>query len=201
MTNGRRLARSALLFLGIVLLGAVPHPWAAPVLNRVEVALVDGGLSCFEFGKGGRARVAPLAGVSRGPGDNVDADALLLLSVAGFDGDLPFGISLRRDVFLPWLILAAVLAAAPISRIVRLFSPLLAALIVGPASVGAYALLSMWTFTTQVRGVYTASPAALRFTEFAYGALLVPPGNRFIAPLGVGLLIVFLDRRRRSALR
>jgi hypothetical protein len=146
---------------------------------------------------GGRARVSPLPEVSRRIDDHVDADALLVLSVDGFQGTLPFGLSLRRDVYLPWLMLAALLVVAPISTMVRMAAPVIAGLIVWASNVGACALLAMWTFATRLRGVYTLSPAAFRGADFLYGALLAPPGNRFIGPLVLGLLIVFLDRRAR----
>ena len=200
IVHRRGVALSVGLFCSILLLGGWPYAGAVTAFSRIYCPFLNAGLSLFELGAGGHARVAPLEEVSRQPGDNVDADAILVLSVDGVGGELPFGISLRRDVFLPWLILVALLAAAPISLIARLGSPVIAAPIAWAASVGAYALLSMWTFATQLRGVYTLAPTALRFTDFVYGALLAPPGNRFIGPLALGMVIVFLDRRSRKTI-
>jgi hypothetical protein len=200
MVARRRLAYSATLFAAMLILGGWPREGEARAFSQIYCPLANAGLSRFEFGSGGRVRLQPIESPSRRPGDNVDADAVATLSVEGFEGELPLGISLRRDVYLPWLILVALLAGAPISTITRLAAPLIAAPIVWATSVGAYALLAMWTFATQLRGVYFQSAMGRRLTDFAYGALLAPPGNRFIGPLGLGLLLIVLDRRRMARL-
>ena len=196
MTRGR-WALSALLFCGILVLGWWPVRGAALAFSRLYCPLGNIGMTHLRFGTKGRARfLAPDELPSR-PHDSVVADGVLALSLDGVQGELPFGISLRRDVYLPWLLLVAALVAAPVSPSLRMASPLCAAVVVWAASVGAYALFAMWIFVTQLRGASGVSPPAARLIELAAGALLFPPGNRFIAPLGLGCVMVLLDRRTR----
>jgi len=69
-------------------------------------------------------------------------------------------------------------------------------------NLAALELLVTWTFAFQLRGIYPADTSAIwrRLVDLAYGAVLTPPGNRFIAPLALGAaLIVWLRGTRAPA--
>jgi hypothetical protein len=178
-------ARAALLF-GLVLLGAGP-PW--PVVRRAFAAVyagaLDGVLGPLTFGTGGH--VSFLSGDrtadGRKPEGEVTSDTVLELSVARYQGTLAYGISARRDAYLPLIILAAGMAALwPLGR----FRSRLVALAFGVelmVIVGAAWLFVVWSFALSVRGVYDTSPFQKRALDLAFRTLLLPPGNRFIAPL------------------
>jgi hypothetical protein len=54
----------------------------------------------------------------------------------------------------------------------------------------ALELMVAWTFAFQLRGIYAdAGSVWRRLVDIAYGALLTPPGNRFIAPVAIGAVI------------
>jgi hypothetical protein len=60
------------------------------------------------------ATCAPLAEIKRHDGDNVTADTVLGLSVDGYQGTIPLGVRLRRDVYLPLLIALTLIACSPL---------------------------------------------------------------------------------------
>jgi len=193
----RRWAVSVAAFVAIVIVGAWPREGVPSAFSKAYCPLANAGLALFVLGEGGRVHLRPRPDTARVSGDSVDADTLVVLSVDGFEGELGLGVSLRRDVYLPWLILVALLAVAPISTISRVASPLITAPIVLAASVGAYALLAAWIFSTRLQGVYTSSGIEPRVAALAQSALLTPPGNRFMAPIALGLCLILLDRDRR----
>jgi hypothetical protein len=51
------------------------------------------------------------------------------------------------------------------------------------AGIASNGLVAAWTFMIQLRGVYPPAPLTRQLTDLAYGLLLTPPGNRFIAPI------------------
>ena len=142
------------------------------------------------FGRGGHARLVPLPEAVRRPTDSVTADTALSLTVAGFSGDLQLGLSLRRDAYLPLWILMALLAAAPLTLRRRLEAFAFAVPIQLAVNLVALQLTIVWTLAFQLKGIYDRGASALRLIDFAYGALLTPPGNRFIVPLGLGLATI-----------
>ena len=188
--TARRLAASLGLFLALMVVGAwpwapVPHGFSAlycPVANLV--------LAPQTFGHGGHARLVPLDHIVRQESDNVTADTALSLTVAGFEGDLQLGMSLRRDAYLPLLILVALIVAAPLPAVGRLKALSIGVPIMTALNLAALELLVVWTFALQLKGIYDPTGAARGLVDFAYGALLTPPGNRFIAPLALGAAIV-----------
>jgi hypothetical protein len=197
----RRLGLSLLVFLGIIALGAWPAPAIALGVSAAYSWTANPVLERITFGHRGHARLQTLPEIKRRESDNVTGDTLLALSVDGYRGTVPLGISVRRDVYLPLLILVALLLAFPRLRPgQRLTCLALAVPITVAAGIAANALVAAWTFSTQLRGVYPPQPVTRRIIAFAYGALLSPPGNRFIAPLalGAGLIAWQLKQRRRD---
>jgi len=201
MIARRRALRRAgpLLALALLLLAAWPVAGVALGFSRLYCPLANAVLAGHTFGQRGRARLQPLPALTRRDGDSVTADAQLSLTVDGFEGAIPLGICLRRDVYLPLLLGIAVIACFPISAIRRLACAAIAAAITVAAGIAANALVVAETFATQLHGVYPPGDLQRRGLQLAYGALLAPPGNRFIAPivLGAGLVLLMQQRGRR----
>lgn len=195
--TARRVAVALAIFLGVLIAGAWPWPaiqrgWSAiycPIANLV--------IAPQTFGRGGRARLRALPSIERHANDNVTADAVLSLSVVSYGGDLPLGVSVRRDAYLPLWILVSLLIAAPLEFARRLKALAIGIPLMLALNLAALELLVTWTFAFHLRGIYPADAAPIwrRAVDLAYGAVLVPPGNRFIAPLAAGAVLIALFLR------
>jgi hypothetical protein len=198
----RRVAVSLSAFLLLLVAGAWPWPAIQRGFAGIYCPVANLVIAPQIFGRGGHARLRPLPRIVRQPTDNVTADAVLSLSVAGFDGDVAMGMSVRRDAYLPLWILSALLIAAPLPFARRMKALVIGIPVMLALNLAALELLVIWTFAFQLRGIYPADAGALwrRLVDLAYGAVLTPPGNRFIAPLAVGAaLIVWLRGTRPQA--
>ena len=96
----RRVAVSSPVFLAVLVVGAWPWPPVQRGFSAINSPVANFFLAPQTFGRGGHARLVPLARIERHASDNVTADAALALAVAGFQSDLELGMSLRRDVYL-----------------------------------------------------------------------------------------------------
>jgi hypothetical protein len=181
--SARRLALSLAMFLALVALGAWPWPRVALAFSGAYSPVANLFLAGHTFGTRGHARLIPLQQITRKPSDNVTADTTLSFTVDGFQGSLPLGISLRRDVYLPLLIAVALIVSAPLPSRRCLLCLSLAVPVVLAAGIASNGLVAAWTFMIQLRGVYPPAPLTRQLTDLAYGLLLTPPGNRFIAPI------------------
>lgn len=195
--TARRVAAALAVFLGVLIAGAWPWPPIQRGFSAIYCPIANLVLAPQTFGRGGHARLRALPQIERHADDNVTADAVLSLSVAGYGGDLALGVSVRRDAFLPLWILISLLIAAPLAsarrwKALAVGIPLMLAL-----NLAALELLVTWTFAFHLRGIYPDDVASiwLRAVDFAYGAVLSPPGNRFIAPLAVGAALIALFPR------
>jgi hypothetical protein len=151
---------------------------ANPVLTRLS------------FGRGGHA--ALVAGGGPGdPGRAVEDDARLVLTVAGFEGELPFGLSLRRDAFLPAVVLVAALAGAPLAARRKALCLALGVGAVLVLSLICVCLTAAWIFASRLQGVYDPTSVGRSVLDLLAGTLLLPPGNRFAVPLALGAALVF----------
>jgi DNA-binding MarR family transcriptional regulator len=178
------------LFLGILALGAWPWPGVAVGFSAVYCPMANLVLVGHTFGDRGHARLIAVREIRRKESDQVTADAVLSLAVAGYSGTLPLGVSLRRDVYLPLLILMALIVSFPLPPVRRLICLGVGVPTTLAAGIAANGLVVAWTFMTQLKGIYPAAPAMTKITELAYGAILLPPGNRFIAPIALGAALL-----------
>jgi hypothetical protein len=193
--TARRTAISLAVFLALLLVGAWPWPPVQRGWSAIYCPIANLLLTPQTFGTGGHARLRPLPRIERHPTDNVTADAALALSVAGFQGVLESGMSVRRDAYLPLWILISLLVAVPLGFARRLKALAIGIPVMVALNLAALELLVTWTFAFQLRGIYPTDTGAVwrRLVDLAYGALLTPPGNRFIAPLALAIaLIVWL---------
>lgn len=197
--TARRVAGALAVFLGVLIAGAWPWPPVQRGFSAVYCPIANLVITSQTFGRGGHARLSALAQIERHANDNVTADAVLSLSVAGVGGQLPLGISVRRDAYLPLWILISLLSAAPLGSARRLKAVAIGIPFMLALNLAALELLVTWTFAFQLRGIYPrdGAPIWLRAVDFAYGAVLSPPGNRFIVPLAVGAALIALFPGRR----
>ena len=195
----RRIAASLGLFLAIVAVGAWPSTKVALGFSAGYCMLANQVIERITFGQRGHARLDALPTISRRDSDNVTADTILSLSVDGYRGTMPLGISLRRDVYLPLLIVVALIVAFPMRVRQRLECLALAGPITLAAGMAANALVAAWTFSVELKGIYPPGTFAYALRNFAYGALLLPPGNRFVAPIALGAALIAWVLPRRPA--
>lgn len=183
------LVGRVLLFAGIVVIAGWPQAEVARRFSVVHSYVTNAVLDSVTFGKGGHAVLDPVR--PQGSTDeNVLADATVLVSVDGFKGNLAFGMSARRETYIPLLILLALVVVAPLPMKKK---PLVAAIgiaVVGLLATAGTVLQIFYIFASQMPSVVTLSAPALRALTFAYQALLLPPSNRVIVPLAVGGALV-----------
>jgi hypothetical protein len=193
-----------LIFGGIIALGA--WPWRAVRVGASEAlsALANPVLSQLTFDRGVSVRLQPLpVDAVRRPDDNVEADTEVVLSVPETPAEARFGISLRRDAYLPLLIFAALALALPLRPRDKALC-----LGVGIPTVVAAAVASIVTLVTYFLGVQkgsTVSELQREITTFLFERWLTPPNNRVIAPVLLALaLAAYVSRdslRARAASR
>jgi hypothetical protein len=202
MRPAQKLGLSVALFLGLLVLGAWPSTSVELAFSAAYCRCANLVLDQVTFGGRGHAHLNALSSIDRRATDNVTADAVLALSVDHYRGSLPLGISLRRDVYLPLLIVLALIAAVPLPVRQRLTCLPIAAGVTMVAGIAANALVAAWTFSVELKGIYAPGSTATALRSFAYSALLLPPGNRFVAPLVLGLgLVAWVSGVRRLGRR
>jgi len=130
----------------------------------------------------------------RQPGDNVTSDAVVELSIDGNPGHPRLGINLRRDAYLPLLILVSAIAVAPLRMRGKTICWLIGVPVVLAGSLGAFLMLIIWVFAG---GLGPPDALESKALDLAVRMLIEPPGNRFIAPLVLAALLV-LGRLKRE---
>jgi hypothetical protein len=189
----RSAALWAGLFLATLVLGGWPRPDLRAAFSRGYAAAADLVLDQLSFGQGGRATLVPEKGEAR-TGAAVEQDARLVLSVSGYEGEVPFGLSLRRDAFLPCLIVIAALIGAPLPARRKLLCLGAGTAAVLALSLACVYLTAAWLFSGQLTRVYQPSAAWAWVLDVMAGALLLPPSNRFALPLVLAAVLVFVLR-------
>lgn len=170
-----------LIFVGIVGLGA--WPWRAVRVGVSEAfsAVANPALAQLSFDRGVSVRLRPLPeDAVRRPEDNVEADTEVVLSVPEAKAEGRFGISLRRDAYLPLLIFSALALALPLrprdkARCLSLGIPTVVA-----AAIASIVVLV--TFLLSIQDGSTVSAWQREMTTFLFERWLTPPNNRVIAP-------------------
>ncbi len=143
------------------------------------------------FGGGGHVRLATLPQLTLNPGDSVVTDSFLSFTVDRYEGDARVGISLRRDAYLPLLIMMAVVLAAPLAARRKVIGLAVGSLVMWAWTLAGVYLLVLWSFVFSLHGVMQISPGASQVVDLAFRTLLLPPGNRFVEPIVVGLALVW----------
>jgi hypothetical protein len=190
----RAAIRWATLFVVTLLVGGWPWPGLRPAFSRGYAAVASPVFESLSFGRDGRAALVPeTAAAVAGPA--VEQDARLALTVSGYEGELSFGLSLRRDAYLPTLMLLAALAGAPLAGRRKLLCLLAGAAAMLVLSLLCVWLTAAWLFSSRLGQVYQAGPAWRWTLDLIAGSLLLPPSNRFVAPLVLAAALLVWARR------
>lgn len=185
----------------LILVGVAGWPWSIVrhAFSSAYCATVGATLPLFGFGEDGlghaRVLAAPPTDVRR-PGENVTSDAEVELSLEGSTRHSRLGVNLRRDAYLPLLILISAVLVAPLRPRSKGICLLAGVPIVLAASLAALVVLVGWVFAGGL-----GPPTALTSPtlDLMVRMLLEPPGNRFIGPLVLAaLLIVWRLKRERD---
>ena len=185
----------------LLLLGIAGWPW--PTVRRAFAAAyctTAGALlaGASFHGGAGHARLLPAPTKTvRQPGDNVTSDAVVELSLDGNPSHPRLGVNLRRDAYLPLLILVSAIAAAPLRMRGKAICWLIGVPVVLAGSLGALLMLITWVFAG---GIGPPDAVQCKTLDLAVRMLIEPPGNRFIAPLVLAALLVLgrLKREQKS---
>jgi hypothetical protein len=176
--------------LGLLLL-ALPWPGFNDRFVAGYSALVNHlVLAHVTFGQGGHAQLRSADAIARRADQNVVPDAVIGLRVDGYGGELPIAMSLRRDAWLPICVLLAVILAAPLpgrrrGRALCVGIPTIVALTIACQCFGI-----LWLFSQQLATVMTLGPRAKSLIDGLYQTLLLPPANRFVVPLLLGIALI-----------
>jgi hypothetical protein len=134
--------------------------------------------------------------------DQVHTDTILSIHPAGKPA-VRMGLSLRRDVYLPSIVFAALVLAVPLPVRRRLLG-----LVVGSGVTLAVGVASLWVLiefllASQFPDVSEASDLSKDVLTFLFDRWLTPPGNRIIAPLmlSAGWLALHYETAARSWVR
>jgi hypothetical protein len=121
--------------------------------------------------------------------DQVQTDTVLSISPEG-QRSVRMGLSLRRDVYLPLVVFAALVLAAPLP-----FRRRAIGLVLGSALTVGVGVASVWVLVEfLIANQWPQFSEASDFSQFVFTFLferwLTPPGNRVIAPLMLAALWV-----------
>jgi hypothetical protein len=193
----QRVAARVVAFFLLLAVAGWPWPTVRRAFASAYCATVGAALAQLSFASGsGHARLLPAPpDAVRRPGDNITADAVVELSLDGRPGHPRLGVSLRRDAYLPLLILVAAIAVAPLSIRSKAISWLIGVPLVLGGSLAALAMLVSWVLAGGLGPQSAVKSSAL---DLAVRLLVAPPGNRFIAPLVLAALLIAVRLRREQ---
>lgn len=195
----QRVAARVGVFLFVLAAAGWPWPSLRQTFASAYCATVGALLPLVSFRDGaGHARLRPAPPTTiRRAGENVTSDAEVELSLAGNPGHPRLGVNLRRDAYLPLLILISAIAVTPLRARGKAIGLLVGVPIVLAGSLAALAALIGWVFAG---GLGPPDAMKSKALDLMVRMLLEPPGNRFIAPLVLAAILIGwrLRSERRS---
>jgi len=192
--------RAAAIFVVIIVAAGWPHRGLRAAATEVFSDLANPILAELRFGKGGgtaQLRPAPIVDVRR-PGENVTSDAVLALGVAGYKEEMPFGVNLRREFYLPLVIFSAAVIAAPFSLRRRAMAFVLGFPLALLVCLGSLCATICWLFAYQAPRIFPLSAGQLRVLDTVVGTFLMPSATRFVMPLLIAIGMLAAVRARAS---
>ena len=184
-------------FSACLLVLALPWPglregFARAYSGSLDLVLLDH----ITFGKGGHARLRAASVEERKIEAHVATDAVLVLRVEGHTGTLDVGMSLRRDAYLPIVMIIALIAAAPLPWRRRGHALAIGVPVTVGLTIACQWLGALWMFCNRLPSVVPLGALAHAIVDGSFDLLLLPPANRFVVPLLVGLGLVWWQARR-----
>lgn len=198
----RRILLGAAVFLLILGCGAVLWTACGFGLSRGAGAVLNVVLEHVPFDGGVRVELTAMPeSHERQSGDNVDADTQVTLRAPGYPGQAAFGMSLRRDAYLPLVIFVALTLALPLAAPSKAKSLVAGVVVIACAAAGSIYILVGYLLAQRTGARPLEETNTL--ISFLFERWLTPPGNRVIAPLllALGLGAWFSRREPRARVR
>jgi hypothetical protein len=196
---GPSLVAPVATFLLVLALGAWPWPGVQRGFGSALCAIANSTLQQFTLRGYVDIHLTPaIPPPPRGAQDQVETDTYLNIAVRGHAAPMRFGLSLRRDAYLPLVLFVALMSAAPLAPAKRWFG-----LLLGSAITVVVAALSIWVLVllllaTELPRLYAPPAWWKSILNGLFGLWLTPPSNRVIAPLALAAAWVALHYPRRA---
>lgn len=189
--SAQRMLRAGAVMLVFWGVGAWPASALRQRVSETCSVLINPWLTGLTFGQSGRAVVRSIPGaIMRRPGENVTADAELVLQIQRPVRHMVAGFSLRREVYLPLLTFVALVCAAPVLLRAKVYTLLLGAPLVLAASCAALYTTICWLFAHNAPRDYVLSASELEWLDTVFNSLIVPPALRFFAPVLIAVILL-----------
>lgn len=200
LVSWRRLAAVTAL----VLLGVLSWPLLRAPSEALFRAAGNATLGQLTFGMGGHIRFMPAK--PRAASDHHDEDeswsTRVELSIEDSEDRHGIRMNARRIVYLPCVILAALVLASPLAwRRKALALALGAVLLLASALLSAW-LTAAWLFARVPGLIYELSELEQSMLSFGYEAWVTALGNRYLAPIVIAAVLIpalLVPQRRASA--
>jgi hypothetical protein len=179
-----------LVCLGLILGGVAAWPVLQAHFGQSYCGSVNAWSAQLTFGQRGHAALVPQA--------DPRADVVLGLTVDGINGRWKLEGSLRRQAYLPLVLLGSILltTATPHRRKVLLLSVGLGAAFA--SGLWGFWMLSVYSFSHTIPGVLQLSPFFMRLLELGLRTFVQPDIVWKVGPVLFGLLLIFVDRAQQE---
>jgi hypothetical protein len=194
----RQVLLALSIFVAIIVMGFTAHRFERHVLALYcSVANVAVGSMTFDDKLEIALHPAPPDEPHRAQ-DQVQTDTYLDIVPKGRRSGGRMGLSLRRDVYLPWVLYVALLGAAPVTRRWKALTLAGGTLLIALVGIGSTCALIELLVTSQLKSLPQPSELMQSLLQKFLELWLTPPGNRAIAPI---LLAALALAPRWSSLR
>lgn len=138
-----------------------------------------------ELGRGGKLSLEPDTEKHQGV---MSQDAALVLSARRKPRAVVFGVNLRRDAYLPFVLALLTGLLAPTRTSIRLGAAALAGAVMFGLSLLSFRAIAAWYFLVHGKDlmVYLPDPSGAKLAKVLYKALLSQPNYRLALAAGVG---------------
>jgi hypothetical protein len=190
--------RAAAIFLGVLAAGAWPSNAMSHSWSRVMSHITNPFLQSPWLADRAHAALSPAPEtIARAGADAISADTRLSIRVEDIPSEAEFGLTLRRDSYLPLLIFLAAILATPTRLRTRLSCLAIGVPIIALVAIASVYALVAYVLLHELPQLFSDLAAWRGVLDFVFERWLSPPANRVIAPLllAAGLL---LARSRRD---
>jgi hypothetical protein len=197
--SARRWLRAAVVFISIVTVGAWPSKRVARTWSTAMSAVTNPFLHAPWLAENAHAELSPvLDDAERAATDSIAADTRLRVQVNGVASAAEYGLTLRRDSYLPLLIFVALIIAAPVSALTKLACIVVGAPTIVLMAIGSVHVLVTYVLAHELPTMFADLVERRALLDFVVERWLSPPANRAIAPvlLAAGMVVGRTASRR-----
>jgi hypothetical protein len=170
--------------VAIIVVGAAPAPGISNGFNNAYCSTMNAVLSLVEFGNGGHAQF--IAQQSEG----LSSDLSIRLTLDGHPGHWDSLRSARKYVYLPLLLVVAMVLAAPLPFKRKLGCTLVGAVLSLALSSAALILTAAYSFSSGIPGVYQLGDLGRSALDLAMRTLVMPSSLWKMGPVLLGLILI-----------